>query len=102
MLDLAISIREDSKNKTVIETNHGVALKVAEWPHDCDFQIVAFDPAGEECEVVGADTLAEDIGRALMALDRAAVLKDRKPDWYRRLERCARGAPSAEQHRSDK
>lgn len=95
MLDLAISIGTDSKNTVVIETNHGVELKAPEWPHDCDFQMVAFDPEGETCEVVWTESLAEDIGRALVALDRAAALKGRKPDWYRRLERCATGAPSA-------
>ena len=93
MLDLAISIRADSRNTTVIETNHGVELKVREWPHDCDFQLITFGPSGEICEVVRADDLAADIGRALMALDRATGLKGRKPAWYRRLERHARGAP---------
>jgi hypothetical protein len=95
MIDLAISIGENSKNTTVIETNHGLELKATDWPHDCDFQIVAFDPVGENCEVVWARTLAEDIGRALTALDDSATLKGRNPDWYRRLERCARGALSA-------
>ena len=92
MLDLAITIGEYSKNTVIIETNCGVELKAPDWPHDCEFQIVAFDPDDESCEVVGADTLAEDICRALLALDRAAVLKGRKPDWYRRLQQCARGA----------
>lgn len=94
MLDLAISIGADSRNTTVIETNRGVKLKVPGWPQDCDFQLVAFSPAGESCEVVWTEALAEDIGRALMALERAAAVKGRKPDWYRRLERCARGASS--------
>ena len=94
MLDLAISIGEDSKSTIVIETNHGVELKAPDWPHDCEFQIVAFDPARENCEVVRADSLAEDICRALVALDRTAALKGRKPDWYRRLKQCARGVSS--------
>lgn len=95
MLDLAISIGADSRNITVIETNHGKRLKVPGWPQDCDFQLVVFNPAGGSCEIVWTESLAEDIGRALMTLERAAALKGRKPDWYRRLERCARGTPSA-------
>ena len=94
MLDLAISINTDSRNTTVIETNHGVKLKAPGWPQDCDFQLVAFNSPGGTCEVVLTDGLAEDIRRALITLDQAGALRGRKPDWYRRLERCAKGAPS--------
>jgi hypothetical protein len=86
MLDLAISIDTDPR---VVETNNGVKLKAPGWPQDCDFQLVAFDPSGESCEVISAENLAEDIGKALMALDREAPFKGGKPDWYRRLERYA-------------
>ena len=89
MLDLAISINTDPRNTTIIETNRGVKLKAPGWPQDCDFQLVAFHPSAEICEVVSAEGLAGDIGKALMTLDRAAPFKGRKPDWYRRLERCA-------------
>ena len=89
MLDLAISIDTDSKNTTVIETNHGVELRAPGWPQDCDFQLVAFDASGDSCEVVLAEGLAEDIGEALLMLNRAAAFKRRKPNWYRRLERYA-------------
>jgi hypothetical protein len=95
MLDLAISIDTDSTNATVIETNHGVTLKAPEWPQDCDFQLVAFSPTGRACEVVYADCLAEDIGEALAALNRAVSFDDRKADWYRRLELYARRESSA-------
>ena len=54
MLDLAISIDTDSKGTPVVETNHGVRLKAPEWPHDCEFQLVAFNPSGRTCEVVVA------------------------------------------------
>lgn len=89
MLDLAISIDTDSTNTKVIETNHGIRLRALEWPQDCDFQLVAFNPWGGTCEVVGADHLAQDIGDALVALNRAMSFKGRKPGWYRRLERYA-------------
>jgi hypothetical protein len=92
MLDLAIEIDTDEKNIPIIETNHGVELRAPEWPHDCEFQLVAFDSRGK-CEIVYADCLAEDIEKALRALDRAAVFKGRRPDWCRRLERYA--APGA-------
>ena len=91
MLDLAISIDSDS-GTTVIETRRGVKLKAPGWPQDCDFQLVAFGPSARSCEVVWTESLAEDIGRALMAIERAAALKGRKPDWYHRLERCSKGA----------
>ena len=92
MLDLAISIDTDTRNTTIIETNHGVELKAPEWPQDSDFQLVAFNPSGETCEVVWAEDVAEDIGKALTTLDKAAPFKGRKPGWYRRLERYARGS----------
>ena len=95
MLDLAIAIDTDARNTTIVETNHGVELKAPEWPHDCEFQLVAFDSRGR-CEIVWATDLAGDIGKALRALDKAAVFKGRKPDWYRSLERCAAPGPPEE------
>jgi hypothetical protein len=89
MLDLAIKIDTDPGKTTIILTNNGLELKAPGWPQDCDFQLVAFDPSGESCEVISAGGLAGDIGTALMKLDRAALFKGRKPDWYRRLERYA-------------
>ena len=91
MLDLAISIDEDSRNVRVVETNHGTNLKAPGWPQDCEFQLVAFVPSGEACEVVSSACLAEDIRRALTSIDRTRALKGRKPDWYRRLELYAEG-----------
>jgi hypothetical protein len=86
MLDLAIEIDRDSRNTPIIVTNHGVQLKAPEWPHDCEFQLVAFNPSEDSCEVVWAACLADDIGEALIALDRSVPVEGRKPDWYRRLE----------------
>lgn len=87
MLDLAISVGADSRNTAIIETNHGAELRAPGWPQDCDFQLVAFSRSGRNCEVVTPEDLAEDIGRALIAIRRAKCFKGRKPDWFRRLER---------------
>jgi hypothetical protein len=100
MLDLAISIGTDSRNITVIETNHGMRLRAPGWPQDCDFQLIAFNPLEKTCEVVWADGLAEDIGDALAALDTAVFFKDRKPDWYLRLERYSSRKPSRSEDRA--
>jgi|ERR1035441_1145886 hypothetical protein len=95
MLDLAIEINADARNIPIIETNHGLELKAPDWPHDCEFQLVGFDSSGS-CEVVFAECLAGDIGKALEALDGAAVFMGPKPDWYRSLERCAKPGPGRE------
>jgi hypothetical protein len=95
MLDLAISIDIDQRNTAIIETNQGVRLKAPDWPNDCDFQLVAFDPSGETCEIVPAEALAGDIGKALMSLNGAEALEGEKPDWYRRLELYAARGPKA-------
>ena len=67
MLDLAISM-DHSPQAVIVETNHGVTLGMSEWPQDCDFQLVAFDPSRTRCEVVWCDDLASDIRAALKAL----------------------------------
>jgi len=90
MLDLAISIDTDPANTTIIETNCGVRLKAPDWPQDCDFQLVAYDPSGDSCGVVSAEGLADDIGEALLMLDRAVSPAGEKPDWYRRLKLYAK------------
>jgi hypothetical protein len=89
MLDLAISVDTDPKSTTAIETNHGEQLRALGWPHDCEFQLVAFDPSEETCEVVSTEGLAEDIREALDTLDSAVSFQGGKPDWHRRLERYA-------------
>jgi len=94
MLDLAISTKTDSKRKTIIETNHGVKLKASGWPQDCESQPVAFSPSEDNCEVIWSEHLAKDISNALTTLENAGALKGRKPNWYRRLQRCATGALS--------
>lgn len=95
MLDLAIEIDADKRGIAVVETNHGDRKKAPDWPRDCEFQIVAFSPSGNNCEVVEADGLAEDIANALKALDEANAFSRRRPDWFRRLQRYARGASTA-------
>jgi hypothetical protein len=94
MLDLATSMERDSKI-TAIETNHGITLKAPGWPGDTDFELVAFSPSSKTCEVIRAAELASDIARALVELDKAAAWEGQKPDWYRRLEKCADGASFA-------
>lgn len=94
MLDLAIPIDTDANGITVIETNRGEPLKAPRWPQDCEFQLVAFSPTGKTCEIIWTEELADDIAKALAALDSAGVFDSRKPDWHRRLTRCARGASS--------
>jgi hypothetical protein len=90
MLDLAIAIDTDARNRTIIETNGGMEMKAPDWPHDCEFQLVGFGPSARTCEIVYPAYLVGDIGEAIRALDRAGVFKKRKPGWYRRLERYAR------------
>lgn len=91
MLDLATWTENDS-NIAVIETNHSVLLKAPGWPSDTDFELVAFSPLGKTCAVIRAADLAADIASALSTLDKATAWEGEKPDWYRRLERCADGA----------
>ena len=91
MLDLAISINTDESGVTIIETNRGVELKAPQWPQDCDFQLVAFNPAVKTCEVIWTQQLTEDICSALSALDKTGALRKEKPDWYRRLSRYSCG-----------
>jgi hypothetical protein len=91
MLDLAISEDIDQKGRTVILTNHGEKMRAKRWPQDSDFQLVAFPPAARACEVLWAEELAADIAAALKALDATETLASPKPDWYRRLTKCASG-----------
>jgi hypothetical protein len=86
MLDLAIAIDIAPDDTTIIETNHGLLLRAPEWPHDCEFQLVAFDPSKDSCEIVSSETLAGDIAEALRAIDAAPFSRDKKPDWYDRLK----------------
>jgi hypothetical protein len=72
--------------------DRNVILKAAEWPTDTDFELVAFRPSENTCEVIRAVELASDIAQALLTLDKAVVWEGQKPDWYQRLEMCADGA----------
>ena len=90
MLDLAIFIDTDAKNTPIVETNNGVEMKAPDWPQDCDFQLIAFDPSRRSCEVVSAEGLAEDIGEALAEIDKHLPARGQEPEWYRRLKLYAR------------
>ena len=94
MLDIAISIRTDSFGCDIIETNHGNEFMAPDWPHDCEFQIVAYHPLDKTCRVVSANALADDIGKALLALRASAGFKGDQQEWYRRLADYSSGTPS--------
>lgn len=73
MLDLAIRIVTDSRNTAIIETHRGATLKAPGWPQDCGFQLVASNLRSDVCDIVSTESLAEDLGNALLALDKAAA-----------------------------
>ena len=52
---------------------------------------MAFTPSAKTCQVISAEQLADDIGKALAALENVGVLKPRTADWHRRLRRYAEG-----------
>jgi hypothetical protein len=91
MIDLAISIDEDARGVTVVETNRGDRFAVPKWPQDSDFRLVVFSSNGKDCEVVPPRELAHDIALAVDAANRSLKPGSRKPDWYRRLKKCAAG-----------
>lgn len=95
MLDLAI-LMEQSPQAATVETNHGVTLSTSDWPHDCEFQIVAFDPSRSDCEVVWCEDLASDILAALTAIEKVPGLIRHNPGWYRRLKLYGEGARDRE------
>ncbi len=95
MIDLAISIDDDARGVTIVETNHGDRLVAPKWPQDSDFRLVVFSPKGSECDVIPPRDLAHDIALALEAVKQTLGSKSRKPGWYRRLEKCAAGACKA-------
>jgi hypothetical protein len=95
MIDLAISIDDNPRGVTIIETNHGNRLLAPAWPQDSDFRLVVFRPNAKECEVIPPGELACDIARALELIERNIGRMSKKPDWYRRLKKCASGAGDA-------
>jgi hypothetical protein len=70
-------------------------MRAPEWPQDCEFQLVGFAPTAKVCDVVWTEQLAQDIGMALKKISESRVLADKKPDWYHRLARYAKGATDA-------
>jgi hypothetical protein len=92
MIDLAISVDDDARGTTIVETNHGDRLAAPKWPQDSDFRLVAFSPRARACDVIAPRELARDIGLALEALEPILSAAGKKPGWYRRLRKCAAGA----------
>jgi hypothetical protein len=91
MIDLAISIGDDARGITVVETNHGDHMASPNWPQDSDFRLVAFTPGAKKCDVISPAALARDIALALQALERAPEAARNKPDWHQRLRKFAAG-----------
>lgn len=91
MLMLAIPIDTDRTGNTVVETNNGSVLRVSDWPQDCEFQLVAFNPRGRKGTLVPTDQLVEDIQRALTEMDSTGGTPQDRPDWYLRLVEYASG-----------
>jgi hypothetical protein len=94
MLDMAIAVDVDRNGTIIIETNQGARLRAPDWPSDCDFQLVAFNPTAPQCEVIWLDLLMSDIAEALAAIDSLGPSKTRRSDWYHRLRRYSRGFDS--------
>ena len=92
MIDLAISVDDDARGVTLVETNHGDRLAAPKWPQDSDFRLVAFSPSAKECDVIPPRELARDIALALAALQPTLSRARKKPEWYARLKKCASGA----------
>jgi hypothetical protein len=92
MIDLAISIDENRRGDTIVETNHGDRMAAPDWPQDSDSRLVAFSPSARSCEVVWPQEMASDIALALQALEPVISRQRKKPEWYRRLKKYAAGA----------
>ena len=96
MLDLAIALDHNRKMITIAETNRGKFLRSPGWPQDSYFQLVAFDPNGNICDVVTAAELAADISKLVRVVKSRKTLRGRKPAWLRRLEKYSSGAEVSE------
>jgi len=92
MIDLAICVDDDARGVTIVETNHGDHLAAPKWPQDSDFRLVAFSPRAKVCDLIAPRELARDIGLALEALEPTLPPVGKKPEWYRRLRKCAAGS----------
>jgi len=94
MIDLAIYIDDNTSGTSIVETNQGDQMASPNWPQDSDFRLVVFTPGAKKCEVIWPEVLAADIALALQALERVSDTGRKKPDWHRRLIKCAAGAPN--------
>jgi hypothetical protein len=70
MIDLAISVDDEARNVTIVETNYGDHLAAPKWPQDSDFRLVVFSPHALKCDVIPPRELARDIAQALEALEK--------------------------------
>jgi hypothetical protein len=93
MLDLAISMDSNLKGMEFVESNRGDQFRTSDWPRDCEFQLISFQPGQSDCKVVRTVDLAEDISRAVQALESTGyLLNGDKPSWFHRLSEYASGA----------
>ena len=95
MIDLAIYSHSDARGTYVVETNRGDHMACPLWPQDSDFGLVCFRPGAKKCDVRWAEGLAKDIALAVQVLEKVPEIARAKPDWYRRLRKCAEGASAS-------
>ena len=89
MLNLAIAVDIDRKDRSIIETNSGKILVSPNWPQDYESQVVAYHKGSRNGYVIDLEELTEDI-REMLALHKQKQFNARrKPDWLVRLERAA-------------
>jgi hypothetical protein len=96
MLDLAIAFDHDRRMTTIVETNRGVSLRASGWPQDSDFNLVAFDPNQNSCDVVAASELAADISKLVRLAASRGILRGKKPAWLKRLEQYSSGVQASD------
>jgi hypothetical protein len=89
MLNLAIAVDVDRNDNSVIETNSGDTLVAANWPQDCESQVVSYRKGSRTCRIVHLETLSDDIGQALKLIERSGFVGGKKPNWFVRLHELA-------------
>lgn len=89
MLNLAIAVDIDRDNNSIIETNSGDTLVAPKWPQDCESQVVSYRNGSRTCHIVDLEMLADDIGQALILIERTNFIAGNKPDWFLRLQELA-------------
>jgi hypothetical protein len=89
MINLAIAIDVDRSDDSIIVTNSGDTLVAPNWPQDCESQVVSYRKGSRTCRIVHLETLSNDIGQALMLIERAGLVAGKKSDWFVRLQELA-------------